>query len=456
VPSAHLTSRLARGAVRAVLLPLLASASLLGGTSLLAAPVPAGAAVTVPSSPVGRQLTWLLSITQLPLTTSTITAHFDAGFLAQAPPAELNSVLASLSADGSPTLVGLLVVTPTSLEAVVAFGSISFDASLTVDGSGLIDGLLFKPYVPAVPRSWSAVDSHLAAIAPGVSLLAARVGAGGTCTAIHSVRAATPRPLGSMFKLFVLGALATAVHEHRISWSQMVTVTAAVKVGGSGTLASEPDGTQLTVEQAAIKMISVSDNTAADILLELVGRTAVEAQVRRWAAHPNLDIPFLTVQDLFALHDADFPSLADHYLSLKPAQRAAYLASTINAVPAAAEVPAATPRDIDTIEWFASADDLCRAFAGLAALRAEPGLSPIATILSTNNGGIELRATAWPTVWFKGGSEPGVLTLGYLVRDSRGRTFVVVALTEDPARAEGATATNQLLSVVTGAIDLLP
>ena len=83
-----------------------------------------------------------------------------------------------------------------------------------------------------------------------------------------------------MFKLFVLGALANAVRSHTISWNQKLTLTASIKVGGSGVLQNDPVGTSLSVEQAAIKMISVSDNTAADHLLAFVGRSAVEDAVK--------------------------------------------------------------------------------------------------------------------------------------------------------------------------------
>ncbi len=48
------------------------------------------------------------------------------------------------------------------------------------------------------------------------------------------------------------------------------------------------------------------------------------------------------------------------------------------------------PRDIDTIEWFASPDDICRAFAGLQRLAAQPKLAPLGSVLSINNGGIGL------------------------------------------------------------------
>jgi beta-lactamase class A len=178
-------------------------------------------------------------------------------------------------------------------------------------------------------------------------------------------------------------------------------------------------------------MISMSDNTAADMLLKLVTRSAVEEQVRAWSSHASLDVPFLTVSEMFALKYHDFPALADHYLSLSPSQRAAYLVGTVDKVPASAEQAASVPRDINSIEWFASADDLCRSLVGLAELEAEPGLSPINEVLSTNSGRIDLDAKIWPRIWFKGGSEPGVLALGFLARDNHRQSFVVIILTED-------------------------
>jgi hypothetical protein len=416
------------------------------------------AVVTVPSTPVGKQLTWLLSIASLlPLRAKEIGAHFDSAFLSQISPDVLNEALESLGPPGSKvSLLKLEDVETSSLVALLAIGSDRYSVQLSVDHTGLIDGLLFKPITSAV-KTWSQIDSELAKIAPGVSFLAARLSPTGTCVSVHSIQAATPRPLGSMFKLFVLGALANAVKAHKITWSEVLTVTAAIKVGGSGTLQDEPDGTKISVEQTAIKMISLSDNTAADMLLKLVGRTAVEQQVKRWSSHPSLDIPFLTVSEMFALKYHDFPAFADRYLALKPAMRAAFLATSVDSIPESAEASASSPRDINAIEWFASADDVCRALSGLSSLQGEAGLSPINTVLSTNNGGIGLDASTWPRVWFKGGSEPGVLTLGYLARDSAGKSFAVIVLTEDPLKAVQASIAVEVeaLKVISASFGLL-
>ncbi len=362
----------------------------------------------MPKSPAGAQLSWLLGLTALPLSAREISKHFDATFSTQVSPAKLNSVFTSLTASGRPTLFSLSTVTPRSINAIVDFGAVPYAMSLSVNGRGLIDGLVFSPD-EALPTSWAQIDGQLSAIAPDVSFLAATVNADGSCTAVHEVNETTARPLASMFKLFVLGALANAVREHKIRWTQKVTLTAAIKTASSEDLGSLPNGTKLTVQQVATDMISVSDNTAADLLLKLVGRSAVEAQARRWVTDSLLDVPFLTVSELFALKDDEYPTLANQYLSLGSAGRSRLLSSKVDHVKASQEEPSLLPHDIDSLEWFAAPDDLCRAFTGLDQLATRPGLSQINSVLSTNNGGIELNPTIWPHIWFKGGSEARIL-----------------------------------------------
>jgi hypothetical protein len=101
-----------------------------------------------------------------------------------------------------------------------------------------------------------------------------------------------------------------------------------------------------------------------------------------------------------------------------------------------------------------AAPSACRAFAGLQQLATQHALAPLGPILSAN-GGIELDPAQWPTVWFKGGSEPGVLTLGYLATNSKGQTFVVVVMLSDPAAALSPSATPELLAIARGAFELV-
>ena len=417
-------------------------------------------AVAIPNSPVAKQLSWMLGVgSLLPLSAKEESAHFDAKFVSDEPVAQLNGAFESLASTGSEvTLLSLSDETPTTLKALIKIGSITYNAQLAVDAKGLISSLYFTLAAPiSIPTvtSWTEVDKDLAKMAPRSSFLAAQLNTNGTCSQVHAVDAGTPRPLGSMFKLFILGALANEVKSHAITWSQKLTLTASMKVGGSGVLQFDADGTTLSVEQAAVKMISVSDNTAADMLLSLVGRSVVEAQVRQWSSHAALNQPFLSVAELFVLKEHDYPGLANHYLSLSSAQRLAYLSSTVDKLSDRSITSYATPRDINSNERFAAPDDICHAFAGLTTLASEPGLSPISTILSTNNGGIKLKPSTWPRIWFKGGSEPGVLTLGYLARDNSGKTYVVIMMLDNKKKAIASSSTLLGLGVAAGALNLL-
>jgi hypothetical protein len=106
----------------------------------------------------------------------------------------------------------------------------------------------------------------------------------------------------------------------------------------------------------------------------------------------------------------------------------------VDPLPSSLLGPLGAPIDIDTIEWFASPDDICRAFAGLQQLAAQPALAPLGSILSASNGGgLGLDPAQSPTIWYKGGNEPGVATGGFLATNSKGQTFVVVGLLSDPA-----------------------
>jgi hypothetical protein len=310
--------------------------------------------------------------------------------------------------------------------------------------------------------SWAEVDRALASFAsfaPDVGFLAAQVSSDGTCTPIHELDSSTPRPLASEFKLFVLGALAQEIASGHLAWSQELAVQDALKsIGnppGSGSLQYSPAGTMISVQETATKMISISDNTAADMLINLVGRSAVETQVQRWSTNAALDMPFLTTREHFILRYVNYPSLANHYLSLSPSDRAAFLLSSVDPLSLREVHESTEPHDIESIEWFASPEDICRAFAGLQSFSHQQGLSPLASILSVNSGDPGLEHSQWPVEWFKGGSEPGVLTLGYLAQDSKGHTFVVSAMLSNPKAALPTSATGKLLAVVQDAFRLI-
>ncbi len=184
---------------------------------------------------------------------------------------------------------------------------------------------------------------------------------------------------------------------------------------------------------------------------------SVEAAAKGSGLADPRDTPFLTTRELFTLKLVDWPELAQRYLKAGPAARQALLAGAVDKVPystlvAAAQQPWTTPRDIDSIEWFASPTDICSVYASLSSLARRD--RNVASTLQINDGSIGLDSAQWPTVWFKGGSEPGVLTLNYLARTRSGQTYVVSVLAQNPKGAIPDAATSALLGAVKGAFQL--
>ena len=283
------------------------------------------AALPDAGTPAGAQLAWLLTATaQLPIGAAELRRHFDASFLAQIGPAKINQAFRAV---GALEVASVDISQPRKFTAIVGTGAGRLQMTLTVDARGLISSLGFGPVIPPAPTTWAGVDAALRSAAPQVRLLAAKV-TNGSCQPVHSIDPSTPAPLGSAFKLYVLDALATAIAAGKVSWTQPLTVTAQLKSLPSGQLQNDPDGTKVSVQDAAAKMISMSDNTAADMLINLVGRPAVEAALTTAGmADPARDQPFLTTREMFTLKLDHWPALADRYIAASPAGRRALLAT---------------------------------------------------------------------------------------------------------------------------------
>lgn len=419
---------------------------------------PASSAANFPNTAAGKQARWLyVAANHGKVPESQIRAHFDSTFLAQFPAADVAATLRGL--------IGLRLNSITSSTAdstvfVVTVATSTKTIEVNVDAQGLISGLHVQARGASAPTSsaasWADIDSRVDAVAPKGRLLVASV-RGSACQSVHAVDAGTAGPLGSAFKLYVLDALARAIASGKVSWSQPLTVTSAVKSLPSGTLQDEPDGTRLSVQQVATAMISRSDNTAANMLIKLLGRGAVESAMRAAGiADPGRNVPFLNPNELFVLKLSDWPTLAGRYLALDPAGRGALLAGTVDKVPVSSLNTGGwvAPRAIDALEWFASPTDICRVYAELAGLANEPKLAPLGGILQVNTGGIGLDSSQWQRVWFKGGDEPGVLTVSFLARDVRGRSFLVSILAENPSAALPASAVQVLVSAAKSAFEL--
>jgi hypothetical protein len=397
----------------------------------------------VPDTPAGHQLAWVLASMNSVPAEADIAPHFAPSFLAKVPPAQLVTVGGRI-AQGGPYALEKVTPSPASdreLKALVRSGKgPALEVLLKLEANGdKIEGLLFRPHLDSgVATSWDEVLETLRAAAPSVNFLAAEI-SGKTCVPVSSLEPKKPLALGSAFKLYVLDALAAQIAAGKHRWDESVAIDDRYKSLPSGRMRDEAAGATFPLRHFAEQMISVSDNTAADHLIAFVGRTAVEGAVKASGhASPSRLAPFLTTRELFALKLLASPDERSAYVTADEPHRRKLLEGYDKRDPAEMMAHATeftSPVMIDSLEWFASPDDLCKVMVDLHARAGATATAPVGEILSMNPG-IPDEKKQYRYVGFKGGSEPGVLNMTYVLQRARdGRWLFLTAGFNDAAAA---------------------
>ena len=403
-------------------------ALLIGGVSGVAFvgdPFRNGAGVALPDTPAGRQLQWVLDALAEAPTEEEVEEHFNAEFLKELPPERLLAIFQTLRGDG-PFFVSAIEDSSDYRLVVMLQGHADrYRTHITVQPQlpFLISGLFFADATPSESvASWDALDERLRRSAPEVGFLAAEI-VDGECRPVHAIEPDRPLSLGSVFKLYVLGAAVDAVRSGRVAWTTPIEVRDDARVHTSGFAEYVPAGESRPLEELAQQMIEISDNTATDLVLEAVGRENVEAaQAEMGMAAPARNVPFLSTREMSLIKFAREPRV-DEYVALDAESRRAFLAQQLAGRPAKVEDLRLSeqPVAVDTVEWFASASDLCRAQVALHSKGPE-----VRRMLAHNIGERFGPDAAYRA--FKAGSEPGVLAGSWYVEHSDGRRFAISIL----------------------------
>ena len=394
-------------------------------TGTAAAAVTLAPGVTIAETRAGTAAQWVLD--QLAATDGPDAAEaeerFDDTFLSQVPAGDVAAVFDQLRAVG-PYVVEEYAGTEDTAQLPLDGPQDRFVLHINTLPDGRVSGLFFAAAEP-VPdiSSLDDLDAALDALPAQTSLLVAEV-EGDTCRALHARDAGEVRPIGSIIKLYVLDAVRHAVADGELDWQDPLTLTDDLRSLPSGTLQNEPTGTEVSVEEAAAAMIAISDNTATDLLIDAVGRPAVQEAVERLGHHdPSLMEPLITTREMFQLGFTD-EALREEWAAAGAEERQAL----VDALPGGeVVVDEALATDVvwtEDLDWFATAEDLCRAHVGLQAQDAER--ETVRDILSANPG-IDVPE-GWSYVAFKGGSSTGEMAGSWLLEDDGRRVVIVVQI----------------------------
>lgn len=206
---------------------------------------------------------------------------FSAAFLAQVPVGQIRAISQRFGAQYGAVrgLQGVEVQAPQAglLHVDYERATAHFRLAIEPQSPHRISGLQFTG-ADMRGDSFDVVLAEIRALPGHTNVAVARLGDGAPQTmAGHLPQQALA--VGSAFKLFILAELSRQVQAGQRRWSDVVSLDR--RSGPSGTLHAWPQGAPVTLHTLAALMISISDNTATDVLLHLLGRENVEQMMGR-------------------------------------------------------------------------------------------------------------------------------------------------------------------------------
>ncbi|HEV2010230.1 MAG TPA: serine hydrolase [Candidatus Limnocylindria bacterium] len=198
-------------------------------------------------------------------------------------------------------------------------------------------------------------------------------------------------PTASVIKLPLLVTVYEDAIAGRIDLSERVVYRDETKVAGSGVLQYLDDGLDPTLRDLSVLMMSVSDNTATDLLFHRVGKARIEATMDRLGLS-SIRAPFDIREMLMELVDMDH-SKPGGYEELRTQLRLSAGSGGRSMIPDQADrtTPADMCRLLELIESRAILDpDACTAIIELmkriqSGTRV-PGLLPKGTVVAHKTG----------------------------------------------------------------------
>jgi beta-lactamase class A len=400
-----------------------------------AAPKPAKkpavtAPAKIPATPLDLRIEQLVPVINGKMA---LDQFFSPTFLAAVPPAQFKSITDSIIAQyGAPQKV----LSFTKARANGATVKLAFEkavATIEIDveagAGGKVIGLLLSGFEQP-GDSIETIKSEFSQLPGSSGFLLAELPENAPARVIAASNADRQFAIASTFKLYILAELANEIRNGDRKWSDVVPLSE--RSFSSPATNNWPKDAPVTLMTLAGWMISVSDNGATDTLLRTLGRDAVERKLATIGhSAPDRMLPLLSTVEAFALKSN--PELRARFLAASEAgqrdllerEKAALALDKIDG----ASIGGA-PASIDSIEWFASPADI---LSLLRTIRLQDDDRMLA-VMAINPGLGGASAKKWNYVGYKGGSEPGVISMSYLLRSPAGKWYVATGSWNDPEK----------------------
>jgi len=404
---------------------------------------------TLPDEPAANQLQWFLNqLSASDTSLAEINTHFSANWLSQVSPTDTQTFIQSVRA-GHPQakITDLVALSPMEAVALITgdTGNTSYIRIQTIysanQGINFLQ-VLSSNDVVQLPEdnnlSLSAAINKFTTFAGDTGVLVAYINDDDQCQVIDAHNPNQLLATGSIFKSWVLGGLAEAIDQGTLSPDQNVEFVASERVTGGVLVNFEPFGTQFKLVDLATLMMGNSDNTATDLVHEIVGRSVIDDYIDISGVDDN-DIlkPMLSVNEQFHLFFSFNLTTANGYINDSENNQLSFINNQIVPLGPVTSFPFANDSLFTSGSWRASPMDIC---ANMAALRQYDQGSDAMQVVDRAYGAqaaqFRIRSN-WDRVWYKGGSLASgatgyhVLTHAWLLENNGSWPIVVVAMTND-------------------------
>ncbi|WP_417609290.1 serine hydrolase [Parasphingorhabdus sp.] len=377
---------------------------------------------------------------------------FDENFLNAVPPVQFRTLVQQVTAQHGQALA-ILTIDPRSANSGTI--KISFEKSvgtvnidLEADQPHRISGLFLTGFAAA----GGSVDEVLAKIdaLPGRQGVLIRDLDSPERETIAALDPDGRYAIASAVKLYILAELDRSIQAGERQWSDVVPL--GPKSHPSGITQNWPDRSPVTLHTLATLMISVSDNSATDTLIRVLGRNELAAIVAATGHHNPEDLrPFLMTRQASALKMPVHADRRAKFLTASPAERERLLEGFDDALTLDSldfRLLTNKPNYIDQLEWFATPSDML----GLLGYLHRYASDEAKALLAINPGMGPDAAQKWDYFGYKGGSEPGVLSYNFLLRSKSGKSYGVSVNWND---ADQSLQESELLTLTTRLVNLL-
>ncbi|MBK6707834.1 MAG: serine hydrolase [Sphingomonadales bacterium] len=356
--------------------------------------------------------------------------YFTPSFLTAVPPAQIKAISDSFAAQYGKALAIAAIQRngPNSATLQVEYEKAIATIDITVEPStpNKVAGLLAKGF-SLKGDTIGKIQADFGALPGSSGFIVKKLTNEGAVT-VHAMNAERQFATGSTFKLYVLAELASQVAAGQRRWSDVVPL--GVRNHSSAGTQNWPLDTPVTLQALATWMISVSDNAATDALMRELGRDAVESKLASIGhSAPDRALPMLTTVEAFALKSN--PKLRERFEKANEAGQRELLIGERTALSYGAidmSQLGSGPVAIESIEWFASPEDTALLLNNLRRINSQTARD----VMAVNSGIGAAAAGKWRYLGYKGGSEPGVISMSFLAQYKASEWYAISGSWNNP------------------------